>query len=449
MSLTRTLSLLAVLLAAGLGLAWYTASDGPWRTRHALTADGIDTSRNLTHIVVTSSIDQRKPAPGWRSLLEEKPDLVLLLGDIVYGGETRNDPDMKELAAAYELLGRDTGFQALRKAAPMLSIWDDHDFGPDDSGSDFPYKARSKALFVDFWRIPSGSPRGRREGLYESVIFGPAGQRVQVLLLDARWFRDPLKPTDAPGVAGKERYVADLDPKHTLLGAQQWAWLEGELKKPAELRLIVSPIQVIAEGHGYEKWSNFPNERQRLFDLIQSTHAKGVVFLSANRHLGAIYRRVEGAPYPLFEMTAGSLNDAIAPSRDEVDPTRLGPLVAQANYGTVSIDWQRQSVTLEVKGLDGKPVRLASVALAVLYPQDTGNQSVFWSGQPEPLPPPESVAADPAPPMPAQEVAPISDHDAAPTAGADLAPLRVPAPPDSGAAVSPATGALVGARDTP
>ena len=66
----------------------------------------------------------------------------------------------------------------------------------------------------------------------------------------------PLKPTDQPGAAGKERYVPDDDPGKTMLGEVQWAWLADRLREPAELRLIVSSIQVVAEAHGWERWGN-------------------------------------------------------------------------------------------------------------------------------------------------------------------------------------------------
>ena len=174
-------------------------------------------------------------------------------------------------------------------------------------------------------------------------------------------------PTDEPGAPGKEIYVPDPDPIRTMLGAAQWAWLEGELKKPAELRLLVSSIQVLAEGHGYEKWGNFPAERQRLFSLIADTKANGVVIVSGDRHVGALYRQTDGVPYPLFELTSSSLNRPATNMRDELDASRLGGLFDQANFGLVLIDWAHQAVRLELHDVDGRVVEpVASVPLAAL-----------------------------------------------------------------------------------
>jgi alkaline phosphatase D len=110
---------------------------------------------------------------------------------------------------------------------------------------------------------------------------------VQVILLDTRFFRSPLKPTDQRNAPGRERYLPDEDPTKTMLGEAQWAWLADRLREPAEVRLIVSSVQVLAEGHGWERWGNFPRERQRLYDLIRDTGARGVVYLSGDATLVA------------------------------------------------------------------------------------------------------------------------------------------------------------------
>ncbi|MEO5672509.1 MAG: alkaline phosphatase D family protein, partial [Ramlibacter sp.] len=138
------------------------------------------------------------------------------------------------------------------------------------------------------------------------------------------------------------------DPAKTMLGDEQWRWLETQLQVPAQVRLIVSGIQVVTDGHGWERWGNFPLERQRLYHLIASTAAKGVVFLSGDRHIGALYRETAGAPYPLYEMTSSGITH---PWRDaaEAGPNRLGDLFTEPHYGTVEIDWEAQALQLLLK----------------------------------------------------------------------------------------------------
>ena len=110
----------------------------------------------------------------------------------------------------------------------MLATWDDHDYGLNDGGVEFAHKALAKDLFLDFWDVPAGDIRRTRGGIYASCIIGPAGKRVQVILLDVRWFRSPLKITDKRGAAGKQRYLPDLDPAKTMLGAEDYNEETGE-----------------------------------------------------------------------------------------------------------------------------------------------------------------------------------------------------------------------------
>ena len=236
---------------------------------------------------------------------------------------------------------------------------------PTTAVRDFAHKAVSKELFLDFWNAPATDVRRTREGIYDSRVIGPPGMRVQVILLDVRWFRSPLKPTDQRGAPGKERYLPDSDPAKTMLGPVQWAWLAAELRKPAELRLIVSSTQVLAEGHGWERWGNFPLERQKLFDTIRDSGAKGVVFVSGDRHIGALYREQPAGLYPLYEMTSSGLNMVYWAAK-EPGPNRLGALYAAANFGAIDVDWWERKVTLALRDEGGSVRRSVTIAFDAL-----------------------------------------------------------------------------------
>ena len=192
----------------------------------------------------------------------------MYIGDNVYGDVRSNDPALPELKAAYMRLAQSKPFARLRAAAPMLTTWDDHDYGLNDAGSDYPYKEASQDLFNYVWAVPENDERRQRPGIYQSWMIGDEGRTIQLIMLDTRYYRSELKETDERGAPGKERYLPDGDPAKTMLGAAQWAWLADELKKPADLRLVVSSIQVLAEGHGWEAWRTLPSERQKLYDLI-------------------------------------------------------------------------------------------------------------------------------------------------------------------------------------
>src|SRR5690606_5531844 len=123
--------------------------------------------------------------------------------------------------------------------------------------------------------------------------------------LDCRYFRSPLK-RGSRRVGGS--WVPDDDPARTMLGEQQWKWLEEQLRQPAAMQIIGSGIQVLASDAGQETWANLPRERSRLLELIDSTGAEGVLFLSGDRHWSELSRLDEGVPYPLYDLTSSSLN---------------------------------------------------------------------------------------------------------------------------------------------
>jgi alkaline phosphatase D len=312
----------------------------------------------LSRIAFGSCADQDKPQPIWDAILAYHPELFIFAGDNVYGDF--NTADAANLKRAYAKAEGIDGYAKLRDSVPHLAIWDDHDYGINDGGGEFPHKAVAKDLFLNFWKVSATDERRTREGLYYSRVIGPPGMRVQVILPDLRWFRSPLKASDQRGAPGKERYVPDPDPDKTMLGPAQWAWLAEELRKPAEIRLLVSSTQVLAEGHGWERWGNMPRERQKLLDTIRDSGAKGVILLSGDRHVGALYRETPPGLYPIYELTSSGLN-MVYWQANEPGPNRLGALYPAANFGVVDVDWWEHKVTLALRDEGGNTRRSALV----------------------------------------------------------------------------------------
>jgi alkaline phosphatase D len=327
----------------------------------------LDVSLPLRRIAFGSCADQKLPQPIWDTVLADKPDLVIFGGDNIYASEVPFS--LTSLQKAYATAGAIPSLQRLRAAVPHFAIWDDHDYGVNDGGAEFAHKQATKQAFLNYWKAPAGDRRRSRDGIYDSLVVGLPGQRVQIIGLDARWFRSPWKVTDERGKPGMERYVPDADPAKTMLGEAQWRWLDEQLRQPADLRLIVSGIQVIVDGHGWERWGNFPLERKRLVDLIQSTRAGGVIFLSGDRHVGALYRETGSTsfstPYPLYEMTSSGITHPWK-NASEAGPNRLGELFTDLHFGSVDIDWASRSVRLSLKDLPGAERRSQRIEMAEL-----------------------------------------------------------------------------------
>lgn len=310
-----------------------------------------DTGTPVSRIAFGSCSDPRQPVPAFDAIIRTEPDLMIFLGDNVYADTT----DETKLRAAYQVLADDEGFQRIKQTCPVLATWDDHDYGLNDGGAEHPTKAMSQAVFLDFWGVPDDSPRRGREGIYDAQTFGPAGKRVQVILLDTRYHRAPLtpRPEGDHSIRGG-RYVPNPDPAATVLGETQWAWLKEQLSQPAELRLIASSIQFVAEDHGWETWAMFPAERTRLIDLIRETHAHGIIILSGDRHHAELSRLAKGGPYPLYDVTASALNKPGLES-DEPNRHRVGDRYPRANFGLMTVDWNADepAATLRIIDRDG------------------------------------------------------------------------------------------------
>lgn len=328
----------------------------------------------LTRLAFGSCAEQSKPQPVWDAVLAARPQAFVFLGDNIYG-DTR---ELAVLERKYAQLAAIPGFARLRASVPVFATWDDHDYGENDAGAEYPLKEDSRRAFLRFWGEPDDSPRWQRDGVYTSRIFGPPGRRVQLILLDLRYNRTPIRVdprwkdyedygrwarraarTEGPVVPGP--YARDPDPAAGMLGERQWAWLEQQLREPAELRLIGSSLQVLADFPGWEAWVNYARDQARLFALIRDTGARGVVFLSGDTHYGELTRLDVNVPYPLYDLTSSGLTEEWKVGVPNA--LRIGTAFNRANFGLVDVDWTARTVRLSLRDVQGTELLSQSVTL--------------------------------------------------------------------------------------
>ena len=314
----------------------------------------------ISRIAFGSCAKQWEGQPIWNTVLEADPDLFLFIGDAIYGdwhGDKRFVPTESTLRTDWKSLRDKPEFASVRQRIPFMATWDNHDYGTYDGGAGFPLKEMTRRQFLDFFGEPPDSPRRSRPGIYDARMFGPKGRQVQVILLDTRWSRSPLKkdprsPEERKAQGRVGPYVPNHDDEVSVLGEEQWRWLAQQLRQSAQVRFIVSGTQIVANEKGMDEWGVFPKERQRLFDLIRQTAAKGVLLLSGNVHFAEI-SRWDGGEYPLYDFTASGMTHvnpdyAAAPNTHRV----AGPFV-EHNVGLVEIDWQaRPSPVIRMRALD-------------------------------------------------------------------------------------------------
>lgn len=308
-------------------------------------------SREVSTIAFGSCFNPReKHHEMFDGILKHKPEVFVFLGDNIYG-DTR---DMDLLKTKWKELDAVEGFAKLRKSSTVICTWDDHDYGTNDGGKSYPQREASEKIFLDFCRDPQDSPRRQRPGVYGSWLFGPKGKTVQILMLDTRYFRDELpraKAKPKPDTLGW--YEPTNDTKKTLLGEAQWKWLEEQLQIPADIRIIGSSIQVLAQEKGMENWGNVPHEQQRLFALLKKHKANHCFAISGDVHFAELSRKDIG-DYPFHDFTSSGMSHTSKGWAHAVNSFRVGEATWQMNAGLIKIDWANQRIQLSAIGSDGE-----------------------------------------------------------------------------------------------
>jgi alkaline phosphatase D len=280
-----------------------------------------------------SCLDQDYPQPIWQSIEKEDLNYFIFLGDNVYGDSRYGS--LRKMKSAYD---------KQKKVLPdflndisIFSIWDDHDFGINDGGADYRFKRRAQELYLDFWEITKDDDRSNREGIYFSKNEIFFDKKFKFIFLDTRFFRSKLK-------GKKSNYIENIEPDATILGNVQWTWFENELKSDFDFLFIFSSIQIIAKDHRFEKWSNFPNERAKLFELLEQFNDKTILF-SGDRHRAGIYRK-----NGIIEITSSSMNKP-GSSFSETDSYLIGKTYPQENYGVLEV--LENTIHIKIKDIKG------------------------------------------------------------------------------------------------
>lgn len=274
---------------------------------------------------------------GWEifyRMAEEDADMMLWLGDNWYYREV----DYTAEQSLLHRVMRDRSWshlQPLMQSMPNYAVWDDHDFGPDNSAGDFIFKEKSLELFKNYWANPSyGMPEA--EGIFSKVQFND----VDFFLMDGRYHRSHEKFPDGP--------------EKIMFGQEQLTWLKNQLvASKAPFKFIVGGNQMLNDHHPWEGWDKYRHERDAFLQWIDDNKIPGIIFLSGDKHHSELLKVNREGNYPLHELTcspftAGTHEHAL--ENDLKNPSLVkGTLVGTKNYCKLDFKGPRKDRRLEVQ----------------------------------------------------------------------------------------------------
>jgi alkaline phosphatase D len=286
--------------------------------------------------------------PLWDDVIDAEPDIWIWGGDIIYADS--DDPQV--IASMYNAQKAVPGYGDLLARVPVIGTWDDHDYGLNDGGVEFSAKKESQQVFLDFLGLERDDPRRKRAGVYASHEYDLPDGKVRILVLDTRYFRTAL----TRATERNRRYQPGEYGMGTVLGEQQWTWLEDQLRNSdADFNILVSSIQVLSGEHGFETWGNFPHEVDKLKALISNSGAKGVILLSGDRHISEFSKTdLPDLSFPLIDFTSSGLTHVYSGFSGEPNKHRLGQVVAKKSFGLLDLDLQRKQVRFIMVGDGGE-----------------------------------------------------------------------------------------------
>ncbi len=315
------------------------------------------------HIAAGSCVyvnDPRYDRPGkpyggeyeiFEALAKMQPDMMLWLGDNIYYREA-------DWYSRTGMIHRNTHTRAIKEMQPLLAttanyaIWDDHDYGPNDSDKTYRDKVRAREMFALFWGNPSYGLPGEG-GITTTFEWGDA----QFFLTDDRYFRDANnRKTGEP---------------RKMLGDSQMDWLKNALVGSINtFKIVCVGGQVLNPVPDFETMAAIsPTERQELMDFIFAEGIQNVIFLTGDRHHSEM-SFIEKDGIKVYDFTISPLTSGVANYPDEANALRVpGSYVGVRNFGFIDISGPRLARKVAFTLYDSKGKNLWKYEVNAQYPK--------------------------------------------------------------------------------
>ena len=250
---------------------------------------------------------------------KQRSDFMVWLGDnIYYIGKQYTSYDRMFMRN----LNVRTGFLELREflaSTPNYAIWDDHDYGWNDSDKKFPLKDSALTIFKGFWPNPYPAKQPFKGNYFTFKYYDS-----EFFMTDDRFYRD-----------------SEGDTAGAFLGKEQIVWLKDALlNSTATFKFLCIGSQVLDDSYYGESYAKYPKERNDLFDFIAEHNIKGVVMLTGDRHYSELSKR-EWKGYTFYDFTSSPLTSVIINYRHMKGYHNTynvqGSLIFKRNFGKIGV----------------------------------------------------------------------------------------------------------------
>ncbi len=237
------------------------------------------------------------------------------------------------------------------KAMGHFAIWDDHDYGPNDSDKSYVLKDKSKNVFTNYWCNPSVGIDN--EGITTKVSY----HDVEFFMLDDRWWRSNDEMEDS--IAGQP------NPAKRMYGPKQMEWLKNALLQSktnpnVTFRVIVTGSQVLNPMSPYDCFNHFSFEYNEMMQFLDEAKIPGLLFLTGDRHHTEVIKKERANAYPLYDVTVSPLTSSTHKfgGPEKQNPYRVIGIDQLQNFAKVSVTGSKNNrkMTFDFLGIKGDPI---------------------------------------------------------------------------------------------
>lgn len=288
------------------------------------------TLRNPRVAFISCACDIYENKTVWETLVNSRPDLLIFMGDNVYG-DLLVVPGPENLTRRYiEARSRNFIYRS-KKLIPSLAIWDDHDYGKNNEDGNYKHKESSLRIFNTFYG------RDEVENVYSqgpgvASCFRAFG--LQFLMLDDRYFR-----SDKSNRNGQ------------MLGDAQMNWAFKQLRDFNGPSWLINGNQFFGAQSARESFEG--SFRRDFYGFLDGVRACGqpVLFAGGDVHHSetmTIENDILG--YETYELTSSGIHSHASPSLPKNDRRRQS--TTKRNFVEVTHSWRNDQLDLNFRSID-------------------------------------------------------------------------------------------------